>query len=330
MPAKPARASAALAAVILFSAGATLPARADDAPVPEQIVNEMNKLWGQHPGFRANHAKGIFVEGSFTPAASASALSKAVLFKGPAVPFIGRFSDATGLPKLPDGSGEANPHGVAFKFQLPGGGDMDLVVNSLKFFPVATGEEFRDLLHAAAASKDAPKPTPVEKFLEAHPQAAKALGSTATPTSFVREIYRGIDAFIFVDAAGKRQAFRYVLTPEAGAEHLSKEEAAKQAPDFLMDELKTRLGQGPARYKLAAQLANPEDSTKDATIPWPDDRKVVELGTITFTKVVPESDQTKALVFFPENIPDGIEVSDDPLLDVRNQAYAVSFSRRMQ
>jgi catalase len=36
------------------------------------------------------------------------------------------------------------------------------------------------------------------------------------------------------------------------------------------------------------------------------------------------------LLFLPSNLTDGIEVSDDPLIDARNQAYAVSFGRRSQ
>ena len=40
-------------------------ARADDQPIETQIVDAMNKAFGTHPGFRANHAKGVVVEGSF-------------------------------------------------------------------------------------------------------------------------------------------------------------------------------------------------------------------------------------------------------------------------
>ena len=47
--------------------GLTLPiaARAEDQPIEVQIVDALNKAFGVHPGFRANHAKGIVVEGSF-------------------------------------------------------------------------------------------------------------------------------------------------------------------------------------------------------------------------------------------------------------------------
>lgn len=304
----------------------------DSSTVAEQTVDVMNKLWGQHPGTRANHAKGVVAEGSFTPSKEAAELSKAALFAGATIPVIARFSDSTGLPDIADGSEDANPHGMAVKFQLPGGGEMDIVENSLKFFPVATGAEFRDLLRAAAESgPDAAKPTKLDAFFASHPAAPRAFASAETPVSFARETYNGIDAFVFVDAAGKRQPFRFRIMPAEGTEYLGRAEAAKQTPDFLVQELPVRLAKGPVRFQLMAQLAAPGDQTKDPTQPWPADRKLVDLGTITLTRAAVNNDEAqKALLFLPSNLAEGIEVSDDPLIEARDQAYAISFSRRSQ
>lgn len=307
-------------------------AYAQEASVAEQIVDVMNKLWGQHPGMRANHAKGVVVEGTFTPSRDASALSKAVLFEGKTIPVTARFSNSTGIPDIADGSAGANPHGMAVKFHLPDGSDVDIVENSLPFFPVATGEEFRDLLKAIAESgPGASKPTKLDGFMASHPAAPRAFAAVETPVSFARETYNGVDAFVFVNAAGKRQPFRFQVAPVDGAAHLSRADAEKQKPDFLVDELPARLANGPVRFRLLAQLASPGDQTKDPTQPWPADRKVADLGTITLTKAAADNVAAqKALLLLPGNLTDGIEVSDDPLIDVRNQAYAVSFSRRSQ
>src|SRR5215469_16854559 len=83
----------------------TGPVQGEEESVETQIVDAMNKLWGVHAGFRANHAKGIVVEGTFKASPEAAALSKAVLFDGSAIPATVRFSDSTGIPDLPDGSG---------------------------------------------------------------------------------------------------------------------------------------------------------------------------------------------------------------------------------
>jgi catalase len=303
--------------------------RADDAPLEVQIVDALNKAFGVHPGFRANHAKGVVVEGSFKASPQAPALSKAKLFDGSTIPVTVRFSDSTGVPNLPDGSDIANPHGMAIKFHLPDGSDVDMVTNSLKFFPVANGADFRDLFLAIAASPpDAPKPTKLEQFVAAHPTVATASATVATPDSFADEEYHGIDAFVLVSQAGQRRAVRYLVTPERVV-HLDPADAAKRAPDFLMAELPERLKQRPVTFSLKVQLAAAGDSTKDPTQPWPDDRKVVELGTLTIDKAPADSAQAeKPLLFLPGQLTDGIEPSDDPLIDVRDGAYPVSFSRR--
>jgi catalase len=311
--------------------GAALPGllRADDQPIEVQIVDALNKVWGVHPGFRANHAKGVVVEGSFKASAEAASLSKAALFNGSTIPATVRFSDSSGLPNLQDGSPPANPHGMAIKFHLPDGSDTDMVINSLKFFPVATGEDFRDLLLALAASPaNAPKPTKFDQFIASHPRVPAAFATVATPDSFADEEYHGIDAFVFVDKAGNRQAVRYLMVPERIV-HLDAADAAKRAPDFLMEELPERLKRGPVTFHLKVQLAAAGDSTKDPTQPWPTDRKVVELGVLTIDKAVANSaDAQKALIFLPGQLTEGIEPSDDPLIDVRDSAYGVSFSRR--
>jgi catalase len=302
---------------------------AEDPPVETQIVDAMNKLFGVHPGFRANHAKGVVVEGRFKGSPEAAALSRAPLFDGRTIPVTVRFSDAGGIPTVPDGTPEANPHGMAIKFHLPDGSDTDMVINSLKFFPVATGADFRDLLLAAAESPpDAPKPTKLQQFVASHPTVPAASATAVTPNSFADEEYHGINAFVLVNKAGERQAVRYLMTPERVV-HLEPAEAAKRPPDFLMEELPQRLARGPATFHLKAQLAAPGDQTSDPSRPWPDDRKVVELGELTLDRAVPDSAEAqKKLLFLPGQVTDGIETSDDEMIAVRDGAYAVSFSRR--
>src|SRR5499427_7208499 len=318
-----------LACVSLVLASAV--AAAEEPPVTTQIVDLANKLNGVHPGFRAFHAKGVVVEGSFKASSQASRLSRATLFSGRTIPVTVRFSDGNGMPNVADGSPTANPHGMAIKYHLPSGADTDMVTNSLKFFPVGTAEDFRDLLLAIIASPpDAPKPTKLEQFFGSHPNAPKAFGSAATPDSYADEEYHGLDAFIFVSKTGQRQAVRYLLVPEKLV-HLTPEEAAKQAPDFLTDELTQRSARKPVVFHLKAQLAEPGDQTKDASQPWPDERKVIELGVLTLNKLVPNSlEAEKKLLFMPTSLTDGIELSDDPLPSARAAAYGVSFARRSQ
>jgi catalase len=312
---------------LLLTSAAAL---ADDAPLQTQIVDLANKVDGVHPGFRAFHAKGVVVEGAFKASPEAARLSSATLFNGSTIRVTARFSDGAGVPTVPDGT-PAMPRGIAIKYHLPGGADTDMVTNSFKFFPVGTGEDFRDLLTAIVASPPtAPHPTKLEQFFGTHPNAPKAIGSLPIPDSFADEEYHGINAFIFVNKSGQRQAVRYVIAPEKLV-HITAEEAAKQTPNYLFDDIGKRIAQKPVVFHLKAVLADPSDQTKDASQPWPDDRKVVDLGVLTLTKVVPNSpDAEKKLLFLPTTLTAGIELSDDPLPTVRTAAYSVSFGRRSQ
>ncbi len=316
-----------LASLLALMASASV--AADEVPLPAQIVDAFNKIYGTHAGVRAVHAKGVVVQGSFKGSAEARKLSRAMFFSGHPIPVTVRFSDAGGAPDAPDGSPDSNPHGIAIKFRLPDGSDTDMELNAFKFFPVGTGEDFRDLLQAILASPaDAPKPTKFDQFVAAHPSAPKAFGSVATPDSFADEEYHSVNAYVFVDKAGHKQAVRYIAVPEKLV-HLTPEEAGKKAPDFLVDELPKRIAQTPVVFHLRAQLAEPGDQTNDASQPWPEIRKVVELGVLTLTKSASDSlAAQKDLQFMPTNLTDGIELSDDPLIVVRAAAYAVSIARR--
>ena len=119
----------------------------DKKPLPVALVDAFNVLSkGPHKGYRANHAKGIMVEGMFTPSPTASSFSKAPHF-AKAVPVLVRFSDPTGVPTLPDADPNASPHGIAIRFTLPDGGPTDIVSISANGFPVATPEDFLAFLN---------------------------------------------------------------------------------------------------------------------------------------------------------------------------------------
>lgn len=302
---------------------------ADNPKLDAEIVDALNTRYGAHPGFRSNHAKGIVAEGVFTPAREAVELTRSPIYAGPTLPVTVRFSDASGLPDLHDASIVARPHGMSIKFHLPGGAESDIVANSLKFFTVATPEDFRDLQLAAATTPPGAARSPqFEAFLQNHPSVEKANALLGTPDSYAHEQYNGIDALILTNAAGSRQAIRYMIAPEKIV-HLSKEDAEGRSPNYLEDDLAQRLEKGTITFHLRAQLAASGDSTNDPTQAWPDDRKVVELGTLTVNRIVADSDVAqRKLLFTPGRLTDGIEFSDDPLLVARDGSYAESFRRR--
>lgn len=58
----------------------------NDPKLDIEIVDALNTRFGTHPGFRANHAKGIVVEGTFTPTREAAELSRSPIFAGATLP----------------------------------------------------------------------------------------------------------------------------------------------------------------------------------------------------------------------------------------------------
>jgi catalase len=306
----------------------TAVARGDDATLTPQIVDTFYKIYGTHPGFRVNHAKGVVAEGSFVATPAASVLSRAALFDGSRIPVTVRFSNDGGFPSVPDGT-PSNPKGMAIKFHMPGGAEVDMVILGTKFFPVATGEEFRDLLVAISESPDdAPKPTKLDQFTASHPRFPAAFATGTTPDSFADQEYRGMNAFVFVDKAGQRQAVRYIMAPEKSVP-LTTEEAARKPANFLVDDLPQRIAKKPVVFHLKVQLAAAGDQTKDPSQPWPDNREVVDLGVLTLDKPVADSlEAQKKLLFLPTRLADGIELSDDRLPVIRSEVYALSFARR--
>jgi catalase len=316
---------------LLTSTPALAQGPAEKKSVPEQTIDAFAKLHGTHPGARVNHAKGVIVEGTFTPSASAASVSKAVHFqkhKSP-LPITIRFSDAGGVPTVPDTT--AMPRGMAVKFTLPDGGKTDLVLLSYDGFPVATAEEFRDFLLAIAASgPDVPKPTPFEKFLGAHP-AAKAFveAPNPPPASFATLAYFGINSFKFTNASGAVTFGRYQVLPVGGQKVLTKEQLATMGPDYLVDEIGERIRRGPTKLTLVLQVAEPGDKIDDPSIAWPGTRKTVELGTIAITKSTTESRVADKQLFLPGAVVTGIEAAD-PMIAARSAAYPISFARRFK
>lgn len=326
-----------LMALSLFLSS-TLAISADDlTPAPkhvtEQLVDTLTRLaHGPYKGFRSNHAKGIMAEGSFTPSKEAANITSAPHLQGGTSPILVRFSNATGVPTIADADGNALPKGMAIRFTLPEGGNTDIVAISVNSFPVATPEEFLELLNAVAESgPDVASPKPVEKFLASHPAAMKFVTTPKfAPTSFAHQPFFGVNAFKFTNAKGETRHGRYRIIPVAGEQFLASEDASKQEPDYLMKELPTRLSKKEAQYRLVVQLANAEDLINDPTVVWADDREQVELGVLTIKSMVADSMQAeKSIMFNPLLLPEGIAATDDPILLARPGAYAVSFGRRV-
>src|SRR5207245_1485224 len=117
--------------------------------------------------------------------------------------------------------------------------------------------------------------------------------------------------------------------PVGGPNYLDSAAAAKVSANYLFDELTRRLAKEPVKFRVLVQLPKPGDPTADASVVWPDDRKLVELGVVTLTTVAPDNAEvSRKLQFNPIFLSDGIQLSDDPLPPLRSAVYALSVANR--
>lgn len=187
----------------------------DNGNVAVKLVDTLTELaQGPHKGFRSNHAKGAIVTGHFTPSADAKNYSTAAHFSQ-TVPVTVRFSNATGVPNLPDADPHARPNGMAIRFTLPDQTSTDIVSISYNGFPVATPEEFLELLTAIKTNaSDTNKPTKLEQFLQSHPAALIFVQTPKPmPASFANQSFFGVNSFIFENDKAVQQHFRYRIVP---------------------------------------------------------------------------------------------------------------------
>jgi catalase len=319
-------------AAALFAAQAVGQSPPPAKSLPQHIADDFIALaGGVHPGYRINHAKGLVLTGTFTPSPGATTLSRAPHLRAASTPVIVRFSDATGVPDIPDNDPNASPRGMAIRFSFPSGAYTDIVANSHDGFVVGTGEDFAAFLDAVLATKPASAhPTPIESFLSSHPAARKFVtDKKPMPVSFATEAWYGNNALVFVNAQNVKHAGRYRIVPVTGTRYLDAAVAEHTPANYLFDELPRRLAKLPVKFRVLVQVANPGDPTADGSVVWPDDRALVELGVITITTVAPNNAELqRSLAFNPIYLCDGIQLSDDPLIPLRSAVYALSVAHR--
>jgi len=298
---------------------------------PGRFVDELQRLNGIHPGFRRNHAKGVDVSGFFDSNGQGTRLSKAVVFQTGRVPVIGRFSLGSGDPHATDAL--TTVRGLGLQFSVSDGEQWRTAMINLPVFPFKDAQAFYDNLVASEPDPNTHQPDPAKgaAFFASHPDFARAIGiikSQAPTSGFDNSTFHSLNAFRFTNAEGTTTFVRWELVPVQPSEPASGPDAS-QDKNFLFDALIASIHQHPLQWHLILTLGQPGDPTDNATIPWPEGREKVDVGTLTLDSV--ESDDTgtaRTINFDPLILPAGIAPSDDPLLSARSGIYSQSFTRR--
>ena len=170
-----------------------------------EVIETFDKVnGGVHPGFRPAHAKGILLQGTFTPSREAASLTRAPHLQRNSTPLTVRFSNFAGIPSVADNDPQgAGPRGFAVRFHLAEHVHTDIIGHSVDAFPVRTAEGLVEFLSAVIATDPAgPHPNAIEQFLGAHPAASRFVQiPKPIPSSFARESFFAVSAFKFTNVA---------------------------------------------------------------------------------------------------------------------------------
>ncbi|EFV12286.1 catalase family peroxidase [Segniliparus rugosus] len=309
----------------LYAEGRIGPARVN----ARAFVDLLESLGGRFAGYRRAHGKGMAVTGRFESSGAGAEVSSASVFAKGEHRLDGRFSLGGPNAHQPDALGAAR--GLGLRFFLPEGEQWRTAMINSPVFPAQTPEAFFafNVANRPDPATGKPDPAKLAEFLAANPAtaAALAIAQAAKPSpTFASSTFYGLSAFVCTHGSGTKTPVRFSLVPD-GAEAA---EAVGDGPDFLFEDLAERLRRGPVRYKLMLQIGEPgEDPTNDPTKPWPESRRRIEAGTVVLE---PAAKAAAARIrdtnFDPTVLPEGIELSDDPIPPARAAIYAESFRRR--
>jgi len=285
-----------------------------------------------YPGFRRAHSKGICVSGHFAPAVQATVLSRARVFAQTRTPVQGRLSIGGADPF--GAEAQARVRSLALSLHTDDGQEWRMAMNSFPFFAVATPAGFHAQMLASRPDPATGKPDPAKMaaFLATYPEAARFQAwakSAPWSNSWANTEYNGVNAFRFIDGAGRSRFVRWSMRPQASFEPLPETMRQQAEADYLQRDLQQRLAQGVLRWDLVVTEAVPGDPVDDPSQPWPASRPQQVVGTLVLDRS--EAQATGAcrdVNYDPTVVPDGVALSDDPILAARAAAYSVSFNRR--
>lgn len=303
----------------------------------EEIVRKIRAILGNYAGYRALHADGRLYRGTFRANALAKTYTRAPHLQGSEVPVTVRFSKGGGDPFAHFG----NTVGMGTRFYLPGGGVTNLVMLSQKLFIANTVEQFVALLDAAMPTDpNAARPggapnlnmERLHEFLAKNPNSMavfKMRASSPAPVSFAHTEFNSVHAFLFRNATDVVTPARCHWMPVAGIRGQPAEVLSKESVESLFVELEDRLEQAAVEFELQLQLAEPGDPLDDATALWPAERSRVAIGTLRLTSGISEEEiGDRVMNHDPTTLTDGIEATDDPILQIRRGVYEASAAQR--
>ena len=299
---------------------------------------------------RVVHARGYGAHGYFELTDSLADVSRADIFQrvGERTPAFVRFSTVAGSKGSFDLARDVRGFAVKLYTQE---GNWDIVGNNIPVFFIQDAMKFPDLVHSV-------KPEPDRAF----PQAASAhdnfwdfislmpesfhmimwtMSDRAIPRSFRTMEGFGVHTFRLIDAKGKSTFVKFHWKPKQGLQSVVWNEAVKingADPDYHRRDLWDAIGSGDfPEWELGVQLFDDDFADSfdfdvlDATKLIPEELVPIRIvGRLVLDRVVDNFfAETEQVAFMTQNVPPGIDFSNDPLLQGRNFSYLDTQIKRL-
>ncbi len=299
---------------------------------------------------RVVHARGYGAHGYFETYASLADYTRADIFQraGEKTPAFVRFSTVAGSKGSFDVARDVR--GFAVKLYTKEG-NWDLVGNNIPVFFIQDAIKFPDLIHSVKPEPDRAFPQAQSAhdnfwdFISLTPESMHmvmwVMSDRAIPRSFRFMEGFGVHTFRLVNANDESTFVKFHWKPKFGLQSVVWNEAVKingADPDFHRRDLWQAIQSGDfPEWELCVQLFDQEfadsfdfdilDPTKiipeEIIKPMPVGRLVLDRMPDNFFA------ETEQVAFMTQNVPPGIDFSNDPLLQGRNFSYLDTQIKRL-
>ena len=299
---------------------------------------------------RVVHARGYGAHGFFENYKPLSKYTRADLFQrsGERTPAFVRFSTVAGSKGSPDLARDVRGFAVKFYTQQ---GNWDIVGNNMPVFFIQDAIKFPDLIHSVKEEPDSGFPQAQSAhdnfwdFVSLTPESMHmimwVMSDRALPRSLRFMEGFGVHTFRLVNARNESTFVKFHWKPKLGMQSVLWNEAVKingADPDFHRRDLWTAIQSGNfPEWELQFQLFDQafadsfEFDILDPTKLIPEEvLKPIPVGRLVLDRM-PDNffAETEQVAFMTQNVPPGIDFSNDPLLQGRNFSYLDTQLKRL-
>ncbi|MGM4910540.1 catalase [Rhizobium sp. 768_B6_N1_8] len=299
---------------------------------------------------RVVHARGYGAHGFFETYESLSKYTRADLFQRPGerTPAFVRFSTVAGSKGSFDLARDVRGFAVKIYTQE---GNWDLVGNNIPVFFIQDAIKFPDIIHSVKPEPDRAFPQAQSAhdnfwdFISLTPESMHmimwVMSDRAIPRSFRFMEGFGVHTFRFVNEKNESTFVKFHWKPKLGLQSVVWNEAVKingADPDFHRRDLWQSIQSGNfPEWELCVQLFDQKFADEfdfdvlDPTKIIPEEILPVQpIGRLVLDRM-PDNffAETEQVAFMTQNVPPGIDFSNDPLLQGRNFSYLDTQLKRL-